>query len=143
MISFVHSDDISYEGYLNKPLFKVNLKLVAIFYTEKMKDANIIKWDSVIISLKLCDFVILFTNSSGLNVLNIFSLSKRKLLFEVRQTSQEYQELLKVFIRFRLNSLAKETFRALTDCDYLFDTKILNFTLAVFNFNIFLSRFNI
>jgi len=61
----------------------------------------------------------------------------------VRQTSQEYQELLKVFIRFRLNSLAKETFRALTDCDYLFDTKILNFTLAVFNFNIFLSRFNI
>lgn len=132
MISFVHSDDISYEGYLNKPLFKVNLKLVAIFYTEKMKDANIIKWDSFFLNFKGYFLVSFTIDLSALYLCYLSFYLQRKLLFEIRQTSQEYQELLKVFIRFRLNSLAKETFRALTDCDYLFDTKILNFTLAVF-----------
>lgn len=43
MISFTNQNDMTYEGYLNKPLLKINLKLYALFYTEKIRDINIIK----------------------------------------------------------------------------------------------------
>lgn len=49
----------------------------------------------------------------------------------VQQTTNEYYELLKVFIRFKANNLARETFKALADSNFIFDSRILNFTLAV------------
>ncbi|KAL4473684.1 hypothetical protein ABPG74_022548 [Tetrahymena malaccensis] len=115
MISFTSKHELTYEGYLNKPLLKVNLKLYALFYTDKVKDNSMIK----------------------------------KFLLEIRQSSQEYKELLKVFVRYKHNSLAKDIYKALIDCNHNFDYKILNFSLMVqfnqtiiYQFNLFLKNQN-